>query len=367
MTSLVINGRFLAQKTTGVQRVAREITREIDALVVEGGHDVDVRLVCQPHARLDDLDLRAIRVQTVAGFGGHLWEQLTLPTVVGDAPLLCLGNSAPVSALLSRRPVGVVVHDLSYRLYPGAYRPMYRLGHGLLMPLLLRRARPLITVSESERRQLHALADGRDAPILVAPNGAWRSAPTRPLSDGERAALPDPGFLLYTGALSQRKNTHGLFEAAIRLAREDGRRFVFAGGSASIHTHIDLQVPADLRDRILFLGQIEDDAVLAELYARADCLVFPSFYEASPLPPVEAMHFGCPVVAADIPSLRERCGDAAEYCDPGEVAAIVAAVRRVVNDPARRHALIDRGAKRAAAFTWRRQAELILASMAGTR
>lgn len=368
MTDLVINGRFLAQPTTGVQRVAREITREIDGLVAEGESDLTVRIVCQNRAQFDDLPLRAIKIERLSGPPGHLWEQTVLPGAVGRSTLLCLGNSAPIVSLLGPAPVGVVIHDLSYRLYPEAYRPAYRFGHSMLMPLLLRRANPIITVSESEKRQLSGLAGATGDKIIVAQNGGWReNRGAGTLSPEAKAELPEPGYLLYVGSLSQRKNLQGLFDAAVRLAREDGLRFVFVGSMATIHTKTLLEPTSDVADKIQFVSHVEDIDVLAELYRRARCLVFPSFYEASPLPPIEAMHFGCPVVASDIPSLRERCADAAEYCDPFEVDTIVGAVRRVTNDPARANLMIERGRERASRFSWRAQAKTILAAVTQAR
>ena len=368
MMDLVINGRFLAQPTTGVQRVAREITREIDGIVAEDGRDLNVRIVCQQKADLEDLPLKAIKVERLDGLPGHLWEQSSLPRVVNNATLLCLGNSAPIYSLMGRNPVAVVIHDLSYRLYPEAYQPAYRLGHSLLMPLLLRRANPIITVSESEKRQLETLAVGTGRPIIVAQNGGWRDRDDGAVvADEVLNGLPEAGYLLYVGSLSLRKNLQGLFDAAVRLARENALRFVFVGSTASIHTPTLIEPSPDVADRITFLGHIEDAHVLAEIYKRARCLVFPSYYEASPLPPVEAMHFGCPVVASDIPSLRERCDTAAEYCDPGSVDSIVEAVRRVVFDPVRSKQLIERGHQRAARFSWRAQAEAILAALTQAR
>lgn len=360
MVDIVINGRFLTQKTTGVQRVAREITRALDRLIAEELPHLSVRLICQPSADLGDLELAAITVQRVGGFSGQLWEQLSLPRAARGAKLLCLANSAPILSLLSAMPPAVVIHDLSYRHYPHAYRMGYRIAHSALMPALLRRADPLVTVSVAERDELLKLTDRGDDPIVVAQNGSWRSIPAATNGSPSLGKLPDRGYLLYIGALSQRKNIMGVLSAAIQLAREDGTPFVFVGSSTSVHTSMAFEIPDDVSDRIVLLGHIEDAAVLAELYAGAAALVFPSFYEASPLPPLEAMHFGCPVVVSDIPAFRERCGDAAEYCDPFDVSSIVGAVRNVLYNQPARDALIRKGGERARSFTWERQARIVL-------
>jgi glycosyltransferase involved in cell wall biosynthesis len=70
---------------------------------------------------------------------------------------------------------------------------------------------------------------------------------------------------------------------------------------------------------------------------------------------------GCPVVASDIPALRERCGDAALYADPSDAAALAAAARRVLNEPRLADELRRLGAAQARGFSWAACAEATLA------
>ena len=359
---LAINGRFLSQVPTGVQRVAREVTREIDRLVCEGDYPLRVRLYCQTDVAVADLDYRAIEVVPLSGGGGHRWEQIRLPRAVGGADLLCLGNTAPIACLLGRPRTAVMIHDLSYKLYPEAYSRAYRLAHGAMLPILLRYADPFITVSHAERETLTRMTGRAGEDILVAPNGGWMGE--EPPVVGPPIEARGDGFVLYVGSLSRRKNFAGALAAAIRLAREDRVRSVFVGATPSMITSGDIDVPADVADLIDFVGQVKSDAAFAEYYRNARCLLMPSFYEGSGLPPIEAMQFGCPVVVSDIGALRERCGDAADYCDPDDVADIAAAVRRVIGDPARAATLVERGFERARLFSWRSQAKIILDSLA---
>jgi glycosyltransferase involved in cell wall biosynthesis len=358
---LAINGRFLTQPTTGVQRVARELTREIDHLVASGRIGLRLRLLCETGAKVDDLDLRATKVEFVRGGHGHWWEQVFLPRAARGARLLCFGNTAPIASLLGPRPVGVIIHDLSYRLYPEAYSRRYRLGHAMMLPLLLRRADPVITVSESERTALLDVTNRARDRIVVAQNGGWREDDTPPVP--RPADRAQAGYLLYVGSFSRRKNFDSVLRAAIRLAREDGLHSVFAGSGGPILTPTTTDVPEDVRQKIRFVGQVEDVACLAALYSGARCLLLPSFYEASPLPPIEAMRFGCPVIVSDIPAMRERCAEAVEYCDPERFEDVVAAVRRVTRDPAHAARLVARGYRQVERFSWRRQAETVLAAL----
>lgn len=361
---IAINGRFLSQSVTGVQRVCRAVVREIDRLL-DGEFDADVALIHPPGADPGSLALRNIRAEAVGHGHGARWEQLTLPFAVGDRALLCLGNIAPGLSLLGRKRVSVMVHDFSYLDFPQAYRAKYRWSHRLMLPLLLSRAERLFVVSRTEREKVLNLRPDAEGRVIVAPNGGWLCADG---DDPPAAAQDDPpeGYLLYVGSLSRRKNFDRLLEAAIRLAREDGLRFVFTGSVGNILHRPRLEVPPELADRLVFMGQIDEPARLAALYTKARLLVFPSLYEASPLPPFEAAHFGCPVVASNIPSMWERCDEGVTYCDPETTDSIVTAVRRALADEperARRHAI---NAAREQAASWAAQARIILAAMLGS-
>jgi glycosyltransferase involved in cell wall biosynthesis len=72
---------------------------------------------------------------------------------------------------------------------------------------------------------------------------------------------------------------------------------------------------------------------------------------------VEAMARGCPTVLARATALPETGGDAAAYFEPRDEADIARAIREVVDDPARRAELIERGERRAAELSWQRTAE----------
>lgn len=374
---IVINGRFLMQPVTGVQRVARELTMALDRLVAEDGLPVRLRLVCEPGARVDDLALQVTTVECAAGkwsgrigwqLGGHAWEQLVLPRRVRGGHLLCLGNTAPFAALHgreeSRSGVTVMIHDLSYRQFPRAYRLHYRLGHHFMLPSLLRRAQTILTVSEREKAMLAALRPEARGRIRVAQNGGWGSmGEGRPAeADPAQGGQPEPGYMLYVGSLSRRKNIHGVVTAAVRLAREDGRATLIVGAGSDILAPIAEQIPADVAHLVRFTGPVTELDALGRLYRDAGCLLFPSFYEASPLPPIEAMHFGCPVIVSAIPAMTERCGTAALYCDPHDVEDMVRTVRRALADPAR---LTARGRIHAAHWTWRDQASRVLETVLG--
>lgn len=91
-----------------------------------------------------------------------------------------------------------------------------------------------------------------------------------------------------------------------------------------------------------------------ELYRLADCMLFPSLYEGFGMPPLEAMASGVPVIASNIPVIREVVGNAAILCSPWDVNGFVDSIENIWEDRKFRNRLIVNGIERAAKFTWDR-------------
>ncbi len=349
-----INARFLTQPITGVQRYAHEMVSAWDRLLERGEIDPQrytFQLVAPPRGIRHRLPWRHIGFRQIGHFTGHLWEQTELPFVTLSGVLFCPGNTAPLFSLFSWQKTVVTVHDLSYRYFPDAYSRAFRGYYRFLMPLIFRKATALITVSQSERASILQYYP-RAADRLVAIQNGGIAGDRFPEQTGG-----SPGeFALYVGALSRRKNFQGVLQALSLVNREMNLPLKVAGGSGKTFRRGEFKIPDNLTGKVEFLGQVDDTERLLSLYRKACCLVFPSFYEASPLPPLEAMASGCPVLASDIPSLRERCADAALYSnphDPADIAAKIVALRR---DPGLREALRRKGIERAREFTWERAA-----------
>lgn len=351
---IYINGRFLSQSITGVQRYAIELVRSVDGLVEKGSIDSGIQwhLLLPPNAKPME-GLRHVRQRHVGRLNGHLWEQLELPFYCGDGLLFCPGNLAPLVSLGLNRSVVVTVHDLSFRYFPSAYSLAFRAWYHLLIPVIMHRARKVITVSKSERDSIAGLYPQARSRLFAIQNGASFAQGDVPPQAPEGARLPDD-YLLYVGSLSRRKNFHGFVAAAqSMLAKERNLHAVVVGGTSSVFAGCGIELEPELRDRFHFLGQVNETAKMSALYGAARCLVFPSYYEASPLPPLEAMASGCPVIAASIPSLLERCGDAAVFCDPDSMEDIVQKIGRVLAwTPEEKRIFTEKARVHAAAFSW---------------
>lgn len=356
---ILINGRFLTQRITGVQRYARELVQAMDS-IIENYRDLSIKVIA-PRLSGPLPQWKHIILCQRGHLQGHAWEQLELPLLSSGRTLFCPGNTAPIISLLSTQRVIVTVHDLSYRYFPNAYTLPFRTLYGIIVPLVLRYATAVITVSEFEQASIATYYPHVAPRIHAIQNGGLPVGFHPP----DNMPLPaDRAYVLYVGSLSKRKNLPGVIETAHRLARKRGLNFVFVGGNSDGITENTLKISNDVRSHLTFAGNV-DNSTLMRLYSQASCFLFPSYYEASGLPPIEAMACGCPVVASDIPPLKERCGNAAIYCNPADIDSIVAAVETIMDDSTLRTNLQTLGRQRAATFTWENCAEQTLKLICG--
>jgi len=153
--------------------------------------------------------------------------------------------------------------------------------------------------------------------------GSSRAAPASPAL---RAAFGAGPTYLTVATIEPRKNHARLLEAFEQLWTE-GADVVWlcVGRKGSSELVERLKTHPEWQSR-LFLADDADDEDLALAYARSRALVCPSITEGFGLPLVEALAFGCPVLASDIAVFREVVGDAATYFDPMSAASMARAI-----------------------------------------
>ncbi|HZH28767.1 MAG TPA: glycosyltransferase family 1 protein [Azospirillaceae bacterium] len=354
-TPLVINGRFLSQSLTGVQRYARELVLAMDKhLAASPGRFGPVTLHLPPDAA-GLPGLAAIAQRTVGRRRGQAWEQLDLPRSARGARLLSLGNAAP---FLHPRQV-VVLHDAGVYAVPESYTPAFRLWYRLQFGWLARNAERIVTVSAFSAGELARHAGVRRDRLAVVPNAAEHlDGIQEDPSVLSRHGLAPQGYVLAIGSAKPHKNLAAV-AAAVGMLPEPRPRLAIAGNvnlrGASLH---------DLPEDAVALGGVTEEELKA-LYRHALCLAFPSYYEGFGIPPLEAMACGCPAAVAQTSSLPEVCGAAALYCDPHDPATLAAAIRRLIEEPGLRERLVGRGLNRSREFTWASSAERLLDLLEG--
>lgn len=361
---LILNGRFLLQNITGVQRVEREILVALDKLAVNGVIDVPEVILPVKGEIIAEPALQAIKLTRKGRLSGHLWEQLELPGFCKNKTLWCLGNTAPVLSLLSRTTkVLTMIHDLSYKYFPSAYSWKFRALYSTLIPIEIAKSDAVVTVSNAEKRAMakHYPQLEASPAFYAAQNGGIPDDYAEVARKSELPKLEERNYGIYVGSLSKRKNAEGVLKAAVNfLETYPDMRFVVIGASSGVFDSFKVDIPEAVQARLDMRGQVNDPLEIYEAFKYARFLLFPSFYEASPMPPVEAMTFGCPVISSEIPSLSERCESAALYCDPHSAQSISKAIERLMNSNELWLDLSEAGRAKAAEYSWRLQTESLL-------
>jgi len=351
MSPLLMNGRFVTQGMTGVQRFAAEVARAADALAGEGAWPPTRVLV--PPAWAGEAPFRHLPVERIGRLPGQAWEQAELPRAARGTMLLSLGNTAP---LLAGRRQAVVIHDAGVFDTPESYSLPFRAWYRVLHHALARIGARLLTVSEFSRTRIaHHLRLPRERLGVVHEGGEHILRPTADTGVLTRHGLEPGRFALVVGTQAAHKNLAALGEAAGMLA-ERGMVLAVAGGAG---TGLFRTGHGASGVGLRALGRVSD-AELRALYEAAFCLVFPSRYEGFGLPPVEAMTCGCPVVAASAGAVPEVCGDAALWFDTDGPWPLTRTLARLLEEQGLREALRQRGRERAALFSWRRAAQRLL-------
>lgn len=350
---IFVNGRFLTQGITGVQRVATELMRFIDQNPQWWAHAYELVLVV-PKSIKNLPDYQNVTVVRWGRLGGHLWEQLCLPLMVNKHPLVNICNTAPILSLCFNKKVFVMVHDIAYYFVPQAYSKPFVWFYKILNPFIFRGSKLIFTVSESEKKVIEEKFRTKKS-IKVVPNGAIES-----LIGKKAEEQPKEDVVLYVGSLNYKKNFSGAVQAFIQVAHKYPLlKFFVIGATEGSFSKINIHIPAPLKNRIFFKGKVSDQE-LFKYYQISKCLLFPSFYEASGIPPTEAMAFGCPVICSNIPALVERCDDAALYANPYDCLEIARKLDELLSNVTLQNELIVRGKKVADNFSWKKSSEIFL-------
>jgi glycosyltransferase involved in cell wall biosynthesis len=301
-----------------------------------------------------------------------LYENFRLPALASRMQVDVLHWFANTCAPLSRVANVVTVYDL-LAFTPAAPWGMVKLAYLRTMTrFAVSSAERLLPISNATgvalRTRLHARPERITVIPPVLPRRIQPQSAERVADFKKRHALPDH-YWLYVAHFYSHKNHKTLVEAYQHLTSLDGVAswpLVLRGdGSRGLQDTRRQVHEAGLDGKVLFLPRL-DDTDLPALYTGASALVFPSTFEGSGIPVIEAMACGCPVVATAQPAVVESGRDAIWAIEHPTPAAFCQAMRTMQSDAGRRAEMSKCGLERAVHFRSDAIVPLLLEVYAGT-
>jgi len=223
------------------------------------------------------------------------------------------------------------------------------------------RADAIITISATTKQDVVDLLGVPETQVYVTHLGIdqhfWHHVPEATQQVLQSYELV-PGYLLFVGAISGRKNTARLVQAYARSRASKERPLVLVGAmSYRGEDTLEAIQQCGLGQHVRLVGYVPDKDLPA-LYAGAACFVFPTLYEGFGMPILEAMASGTPVLTSTTGAAPEIGGGLAVSVDPYDVEAIADGIDRALETPA---PVIAQAREHARAFTWERCASQTLA------
>lgn len=304
MKKIIINGRYMIHRVTGVERYAREIVSELDKIIEPGM----VEMVVPPEvASLPKL--KNIDVKRIGKLHNRKWEQISLPlyAMKKKGVLVNLCNVAPLV-----KPDIVCIHDVRIKATPNSFSRKFILWYSLLFFNAVKRAKKIITVSEFSKKEIIKYYNISKEKICVVPN-AWQHYTKIKYDENalNKYNLEKDEFFFSMCSLEPNKN----FKWIAEVARRNPDRIFAIAGSINKTVFTD-GLRFDCPNNMKLLGYISDEEAKF-LMKSCRAFLFPTFYEGFGIPPVEAICAGAKcLVVSDTEVMHEVLENDANFIDP---------------------------------------------------
>lgn len=310
MYKYVIDGLFLTQTITGIQRYAYELTHELDKIVPP--HTIEILVPKNAELSSDYQNIKLVRYGSLHGI---LWEQINFAHYAqrNKANCICLTNVLP---LLYAYGI-VAIHDVSYKVNPQFFTSkrdrLSALWHRLNYWRATHSSMKIVTVSKFSKSEIIKYYRMNPERITVIYNAWQHMNRIKAASDTfERyPQLAKVSYYFSMSTLAANKNFKWILYAAKNNPDE---QFAIAGGGR-LKGAAEAEGFAELPN-IRFLGYVSDEDAKT-LMANCKAFLFPTLYEGFGIPPLEAVACGAPrIVVSDTPCMHEIYGENTEYLNP---------------------------------------------------
>lgn len=361
--SIGLNGSMLDEKPTGVGVYSFNLINNLSFLHLNEPHKT--LTVFTPTNTLLNKDIKIIKLSNLLQSTRHgklaaicrfTWNTFYYPIQARKFDIL-ISPTTHGSFLLNNQII--TIHDLlSLRFQNISTHQRFYFKY--LLPVLIKRAKLIIAVSENTKRDIIHFFKCPEEKIKVIYNG-YDEERYFPAAENKLLIYHQYGvknYLLAVGPTYPHKNFELLIEAynALNSTCKKKHPLVIAGGKEKYLSVLkDLVHTLELDECIHFIGYVPAE-LMPSLYREAHLLIFPSLYEGFGIPLLEAMASGCAVITSNTSSMPEVGGDAVLYFDPMDSLSLTALMQQLIMDDTLRSELKKKGLERAKKFSWKKMA-----------
>jgi glycosyltransferase involved in cell wall biosynthesis len=275
------------------------------------------------------------------------WLRFKLPAILkkNKASLLV---SAGYCSLNSKLPQLLFINDLSFLQHPQFYTKSWLAFYKKNMPQFLKKTTSILTVSEFLKKECIAAYKESIAKTTVCypaietdfkPVNHWQQKESvkDKFTDGKE-------YFLYTGRIHTNKNIINLLKAFsfFKQRQKSNMQLILASVFPAENKLVQTLSSYKYKKEVVVIDNLSIPA-LATLTAAAYAFVYPVFYDGIGSEPLQAIHCGVPVIAADNTVLPEILGNAALYCNPDDFNDIADKMMYLFKNEEERNLLIIKG------------------------
>ncbi|WP_302048295.1 glycosyltransferase family 4 protein [Megamonas funiformis] len=236
----------------------------------------------------------------------------------------------------------VTVHDMIHELFSKEFKNDITSEK---KEKIIKKADGIICVSQNTKKDLINIfnVDEKKIKVIYLANSLDEKVDNRPYINNK--------YILYVGNRKGYKNFKTLIDAYVLLGKDNSDvKIICFGGGPFDKEELYLLNKLNIINRVEQLSG--NDKILSNLYNFAEFFVYPSKYEGFGISPLEAMHYGTPVIVSNVSSIPEVVGDAGLYFDPNSVEDLAEKMKMLLKNKSLRNDFIDRGKKRVKLFSW---------------
>jgi glycosyltransferase involved in cell wall biosynthesis len=372
MHKIGIDIRNIGKKRTGDEAVFFNLVKNLALIDTENEYQLftDITDTTILHSMVVNLGIESknnfkiISLKTANKFTWNFW---TLPRYLRKNPL-DIYQTQYITPLFVPKKIKIItiIHDISFNFFPRLIKFSDLLFLKIFIPISLKRADKILGVSKFTRNEIMDFYKMDPEKVdwiynAVGDNFLEKITQEQLNVVRKKYSLPEK-FILYLGTLQPRKNIPSLVNAFADIREKlPEAKLVLAGNrkGANFDKKIEKVIKKNnLDDSVIFPGFIEEKDKPA-IFKLATVFCYPSLYEGFGIPILEAMSQGTPVLASNIPSLREVARDGALFFDVEDLADFQKKLYTIYNDKNLRNTLVNFGLERVQIFSWKKSAEKI--------